>query len=234
MKPTLISLAIETSCRRGQACLGLDDQVAETTTFPAGQRHAVQLVPRTDELLRRRGYGPADVREVYASAGPGGFTGLRVGITVARTLCQAVGGARCVAVPTIQALAAGAAGADFVHLGVLMAAKDQTALLGLFQRRGDEMIQVSPPGLVEIERLAELLPKPVLLIGEALEHCRPAGDGISIGDESLWLPQVIEVWRIGRKLAAQGQYTPPEQVLPIYAREPEAVRLWEKRGQPAK
>lgn len=232
--PEVLSLAIETSCRRGQVCLGRGEAVLETATFPAGQRHAVQLIPRLDELLRSRGYRPCDVSEVYVSAGPGSFTGLRVGITVARTLCQAVSGIRCVGVPTMSAVAQNATGADFVNLGVLMAAKEESVFLGLFDRRQGDTQPVSEPKLVACERLPEELPRPVLLIGEALEYCRPAGDGISVGDEALWLPQAVEVWRIGRKLASQGRYTPYQQLTPVYVREPEAVRLWEKRGHPAR
>ena len=44
-------------------------------------------------------------------------------------------------------------------------------------------------------------------------------------------PAPESVWRVGRRMAASGEFTPPSELLPLYARRPEAVRLWEKRGK---
>jgi tRNA threonylcarbamoyladenosine biosynthesis protein TsaB len=171
---------------------------------------------------------------VYVSIGPGSYTGLRVGLTVARTLAQAIRTIRCVAVPTVQAVAANASALEFEHLGVVMDAKEQTVYLGVFARRAGRIVPAAQPNLVAVESLPGLLPKPILLIGEALEYCRLTGEGLSIGDESLWPPSAEGVWRVGREMAAAGQFTPYPQLLPLYLRKPEAVRLWEGRRSSAR
>src|SRR5689334_12051893 len=98
------ALALETSGRTGSVALVEVGNVVAEDQFPHGLRHAAGLVPMIDRLCRERGWAPGDVDEVYVSAGPGSFTGLRVGITVAKTLALATG-ARVVAVPTADVLA---------------------------------------------------------------------------------------------------------------------------------
>ncbi|MCK4625792.1 MAG: tRNA (adenosine(37)-N6)-threonylcarbamoyltransferase complex dimerization subunit type 1 TsaB, partial [Phycisphaerae bacterium] len=120
-----ISIAIETSCRCGGVALGAGDELIECVAFDSARRHGVQLVARLDELLRRHKLEAEDLDEVYVSSGPGSFTGLRIGITVASVLTQSVADLRCVVVPTVDAIAENAfdAGLDG-HIGVIMDAKD--------------------------------------------------------------------------------------------------------------
>jgi hypothetical protein len=47
-------------------------------------------------------------------------------------------------------------------------------------------------------------------------------------DESLWPAQAQNVFHVGLKLAAAGQYTPGPELMPLYIRRPEAEEKWEK------
>src|SRR3954464_1206945 len=100
-------LAIETSGRLGSLAVVDGGRVVAEDTFPHRLKHAAEIVVRIAQLCRARGWGPADVREIYVSTGPGSFTGLRIGITLAKTLAFATG-AGPVPVPTVRALAADA------------------------------------------------------------------------------------------------------------------------------
>ncbi len=225
-----ISIAIETFCRRGGLALGAGERLVETLDFASERRQSVQLVARLDELLCRQGLAARDLDEVYVSLGPGSFTGLRVGITVARTLAQTVEGLRCVGVPTAEAVAENAAELEFERLGVVMDAKEDTLCAAMFARKDGRIVTVAPPRLVELDRLREELPRPITLIGEALWYQDLAGKGITIGKEDLWLPSAAGVWRVGRRMANLDKYCEYEHLRPVYLRKPEAVRLWEGRG----
>ena len=74
-------LAIETSGKLGSVAITEDGIVLAEDTFAHGLKHAAEMVPRIDHLLKAAGWQPADVREIYVSVGPGSFTGLRIGIT---------------------------------------------------------------------------------------------------------------------------------------------------------
>jgi tRNA threonylcarbamoyladenosine biosynthesis protein TsaB len=224
-----ISIAIETSCARGGIALGAADDLVHTLDFQADRRHAVQLVARLADLLRGRRLGPRDVEEVYVSIGPGSFTGLRVGVTVARTLAQAVASIRCVGVPSAAAVAENAADIDFQHLGVVMDAKYGSVYAALFARREGRIVPAGEPAIVPAEQFAADCPRPITLIGEGLGYHDLSGEGIAVAPEALWLPRAEGVWRAGRRLGRQGRFTEYHRLRPLYLRQPEAVRLWEQR-----
>ncbi len=229
----VVSIAIETSCRTGGVAIGVGDRLAERIDFDASARQATQLAARLRDLLAEAGLAVRDIDEVYVAVGPGSFTGLRVGITVARTLGQLLPKIRCVAVPTPQAVAENARSLDWRHLGVMLDAKDELFYCCLFERadgRG-EIVPVGRPGVMTAEQFLAAAPRPLLLSGEALNYHyqKISGEGITAADESLRLPTAESIWRVGRKMSARGEFTEYHKLLPVYVREPEAVRLWNLR-----
>jgi len=229
-----VSIAIETSCRRGGVALGVADRLLETARFQADSRQSVQLIARLDELLARHGLRAREVDEAYVSIGPGSFTGLRVGIAAARVLCQVVEKLRCVGVPTVEAVAENAATLEFEHLAVVMDAKEQTVYIATFARQAGRLVPEGLPRLIAADEFQAETPKPLLVIGEGLWYQPLSGEGITIGDEGFWLPTVEGVWHVGRRMAKAGQFQDCHHLRPLYLREPEAVRLWEKRGRGGK
>ncbi|WP_432798615.1 tRNA (adenosine(37)-N6)-threonylcarbamoyltransferase complex dimerization subunit type 1 TsaB [Poriferisphaera sp. WC338] len=100
----VINLAIETSSRRGEIALARGDELIETQELPQKKRHNVDLMETVDQLFTKHNLKPNDLSEVYLSSGPGSFTGLRIGIAVAKMLSLA-GNVRLVNVPTLQVVA---------------------------------------------------------------------------------------------------------------------------------
>jgi tRNA threonylcarbamoyladenosine biosynthesis protein TsaB len=223
-----ISIAIESSCRSGGIALGVGDTLVESLAFDASARQAAQLLSYVQVLLENHHYQPKEVRQVYVSAGPGSFTGLRLGITVARTMAQALG-VQCVSVPTLSVVAENAQEADWSSLAVVLDAKEGWVYTELFERKEGRISEVGGPTVKPAAQFLAETPRPLLLIGEGLGYHELGGPEITIGEKSLWFPTVEKVWHVGRKMAKVGEFTDYRQILPIYTRKPEATRLWEKR-----
>lgn len=228
---TVYSVAIETSCRQGGVALGRGGEILHTEPFDASSRHATVLVAKLQELLRRFSLHPRDLGELYVSAGPGSFTGLRVGITVARTMGQQIPGLRCVAVPTPLAIAENL-GLCCEHAGVILDAKDDLVYACLLRREGDHYAPAGPAGVLPLGDFLTGTPRPLVLVGEGLRF--HAADDPSVGlafppDSPSHYPTPQGVWRVGRRMASRDLWTPYPQLLPAYARQPEAVRLWERK-----
>lgn len=68
--------------------VGLDDKRFETK---ARQDKSQKLLPFIDELLKKKGKNVHDISEIEINTGPGSFTGLRVGVSVANTLGWVLG-----------------------------------------------------------------------------------------------------------------------------------------------
>ena len=55
------------------------------------RRHAADFLPLIHGLLRDQNWPPSSLTHVFVSVGPGSFTGLRIGVTIARTLSWSIG-----------------------------------------------------------------------------------------------------------------------------------------------
>jgi len=225
-----VSIAIETSCRNGGAALGRGDELLGAAWFDAQGRAAGQLITTLDKLLTSRSLRPTDIRQVYVSVGPGSFTGVRVGVTAARTLAQAAPEARCVAVPTSLVVAERVARLDWTNLAVVLDAGDGRIYVTRYVRRDGEVVAASPPVVTAPGEWLASAPRPILLTGEGLSYHELSGEGVELADPAVRPPEVEILWRVGRRLANAGDFTEYHSLLPIYARPAGAVRSQRRAG----
>ncbi|MCB9731368.1 MAG: tRNA (adenosine(37)-N6)-threonylcarbamoyltransferase complex dimerization subunit type 1 TsaB [Deltaproteobacteria bacterium] len=86
-------------------------RLAEEVTTQRGHKHADSVLLLVDQLLWRQGLAPKDLALIAAGRGPGGFTGVRVGLSTALGLSLGLG-VPVWTVPSLDALAQHAAGRD--------------------------------------------------------------------------------------------------------------------------
>ncbi len=138
-------LALDAGSPRVSVAAGLRGEALAARSVPL-ERSSTQLLALVDEVLAAAGARAADLAGIVALAGPGSFTGLRVGLATALGLYQALGalGVRALALPTLAAMAA-ASGAP--PASVVIAAVD--ALRGEWSaqafRAGGPSIPPTPP-----------------------------------------------------------------------------------------
>jgi len=101
-------LNIETATEVCSVSLAREGEVIGLRESVEGQNHSVLLGVYVDELLREHGVRVEDLDAVAVSMGPGSYTGLRIGVSLAKGLCFG-GDVPLVAVGTLQALAAAVA-----------------------------------------------------------------------------------------------------------------------------
>ncbi len=214
------------------ACDDNEARLTATAALSGSMRHAAELLPVIDRLLRAHDWAPRSLTDVFVSVGPGSFTGLRIGVTVARTLAWSVG-ARVVAVPTVDALARNAllAGSPPEHVAVMLDAKRGQTFAAAFTLRGGRMEKVIDACLEAPAAFLARCPKPIAVLGEGVAYHRAAIDaaGASVLDESLWWGRAEHVLAVGLELAAAGRFTPGGDLIPLYIRRPEAEEKWELR-----
>lgn len=224
------ALAIETSGRVGSVAVARDGVLLAEETFPHGLQHAAELLPRIDALCRNQGWRPVDLDELYVAAGPGSFTGLRIGITLAKTLALATG-VRVVAVPSVQVLAHNAP-AEARHVIVVLDAKRGQIFTARFDRADDgDWLLSEPARLDTLAAMLERSPRPVHLVGEGIpfhQSAIPADDSsVIVTPEQCWRAQAGSVTQIGHAIALAGRYADIDRLTPIYIRKPEAEEKWD-------
>ncbi len=232
---SIYGLAIETSSALGSVALGQDDRILAARTLSGPRRHASEFVSTLAALCAAQEVRAVGLHEVYVSAGPGSFTGLRLGITVARMLAFA-GDARMVAVPTLEVIAQNAMGADPVpaQVVVVLDAKRSRIFGGLFQRNGMVYEAVAEPAEVEPYTYLSAQAPGCAVLGEGVAYHRPAVErsGLRILPESLWPPRVDVLYRLGHAKARAGQFEQPRSLIPVYIRPPEAEEKFALRRSP--
>jgi len=225
-----LSLAIETSSRRGEIALGRGDALLETAELAQGRRHNLELMPAVEAVVSRHGGAPAALRAVYVALGPGSFTGLRVAVATAKVLAWTLGCA-VVGVPSLEVLAQNAA-ADARRVAVALDLKRDTVHCGVFER--DDRGVMRPSGEARLRTLAELLAEAgpgAALLGDPLPDPLDAerNAGVERLPAALAQPRAAVLWRLGREREAAGVFADPLTLAPLYIREPEAVTLWKTR-----
>lgn len=224
------ALAIETSTRIGSVALVEGGQVVSEDQFPHGLQHAAEMIPRIDRLCRDLGWTPRDLAELYVSAGPGSFTGLRIGITLAKTLAFATG-AKIVAVPTVRVLAQNAP-AEAKELIIVLDAKRQQIFTSRLRRLSGQWEEQEPAHLDDLQSMLSRAVRPVHLLGEGIpfhkQFIPPDDPGIIVMPPELWRPRASAVASQGVLLASSGRFTDPDRLTPIYLRKPEAEEKWEQ------
>jgi tRNA threonylcarbamoyladenosine biosynthesis protein TsaB len=217
-------VAIETSGKVGSVAVVEGRRVVAVERFPHGLRHAAEIVPILDRLIRGGGWGPKDIQQIYVSAGPGSFTGLRIGITVAKTMAF-VGRAKIVAVPTVCVLAENAP-VDAKHLIIVLDAKRDQIFTARFERDAHGWAEREAAHLDSLTAILARSPRPVFLLGEGIpyhEKFVPKMEaGVIVTPADCWPARAEAVAEIGIKMAEAGEFADPFTLTPTYVRRPEA------------
>ncbi len=150
-------LAIETATPHGSVALVSGGSVLSETVLPRGRQASGTILSAVLDLLRETGRGPGEVTHVAVSAGPGSFTGLRVGMAAAKGLCFGWG-TPIVPVPTLHALAMRFR-LPGVTICTVLDARKKEVYAALFRREGEECARVSPDLAITPEALPGMLPE---------------------------------------------------------------------------
>ena len=165
----MILLAIDTSSAQGSLALARDNELMETTALPA-RRHSAALHGEIVALLERQGLTSSDIQGYGVAAGPGSFTGVRVGLTAVKGLAE-VNGKPVVAVSTLEILAS-AATTQLVARSESSVAAGATLLPVLDARRGQVFAAAYRS---KGEWFQPLLKETVCSLESFLERVREAG-----------------------------------------------------------
>jgi tRNA threonylcarbamoyladenosine biosynthesis protein TsaB len=128
-------IAIESSGRHGSVAALRGERAGvcclEQTQLPASERTAQSLAPSLRAILRKVDWPVDSLELICVTVGPGSFTGLRIGVTTAKTLAYAVG-AQIIGVDTLEVLAAQAPAAAR-RLWTIMDAQRQELFAAAFE-----------------------------------------------------------------------------------------------------
>lgn len=221
-------LAFETATEACSVAVWVDGQVHERFEI-APRRHAELALPWAEQLLAGAGIARAQLDVIAVSRGPGAFTGVRLGVSIAQGIALALD-LPVVPVSTLAVLALQAQGQSLAAIDARMG----EVYLGVFQREGDQVVALSP------ERVAS--PADVVVPDGAGWH--GVGTGFAAVEGALRnrlrerlasvdagaLPHAADVARLAVAAYARGESVAPERLEPAYLRNQVALTLVEQQA----
>ena len=227
----MIVLAVDSTavCATAAACLFENDRLVTyaLTTSKNGLTHSETLLPIADGVLRLLGKRMDEVGLFAVSAGPGSFTGVRIGVSTVKALAHAAN-KPCVAVDALEALAANVTAFDGVVCPILDARAQQ--VYGAIFKRGERLTEDTVEKLTLFLDRVEATGEDALFLGDGAPGFE-AAIRERLGDKAHFAQPQHNGLRAGSACALAARRleageTPLDYItlLPLYLRAPQAER----------
>ncbi len=211
-------LALETSGTAGSSAALDNQKLLGELLLPADRRSAQTLQPVVKQLLEQTGWRPADVEVVAVTVGPGSFTGLRIGVTAAKTFAYAVQ-AKVVAVGTLDVVAAQVDAHAGRVFAVLDAGRNQLYASGYAIEAGATPVPLGAPTIVDTDAWLAERRAGDIVCGPPLEKLSPRlPAGVIAASSDRWQPRAATVGQLAFARAAAGEFDDLWQLVPSYVR----------------
>ena len=165
-------LAFETSAKAGSVALMDETRLLGESYCNTGLTHSQTLLSMAQELLKSCGLSPADVTAVAVAAGPGSFTGVRIGAAAAKGFAWG-GQLPCLGVSTLEAMARNL-GLWQGYVCCAMDARRAQVYNALFRADNGVLTRMTADRAISLEELArelKTLSAPVFLVGDGAQLC---------------------------------------------------------------
>ena len=211
-------LALETTERIGSLAIAKGSEILCELTLDAKLRTAQSLVPGISQALGEVGWKPDEIQLVALTIGPGSFTGLRLGLTTAKTFAYAVG-AEILGIDTLEAIAAGVP-EEVEQVAVAIDAQRGQLAAGVLRRAEKGRFTAEDPmRLVDADAWLASLPSGIALAGPILKRLKPRiPAGLNTLDPEFWYPKASTVARLASADYAAGRRDDLWQLAPRYSR----------------
>ena len=218
-------LALETSAKSVSTAVVENGAPLAYAYQCTGLTHSRTLMPMVDAMLKNAELTLGDMDAVAVAAGPGSFTGLRIGIAAVKGLAWAAD-KPCFGVSTLEAMAQNLAHMDGLLVCAMDARRNQV-YNALFEAKSGVLTRLTPDRAIAVTALAEELrgeTRRLLVLGDGGRLCR---DGLAqLGVESELAPaQLLYQNAVGVGLAAEhGTPVSAQELAPVYLRISQAER----------
>lgn len=218
-------LAVDTAGKTAGVALLRDGRLLYECYLDAGLTHSETLLPLIDTGLRLCGLTPAEIDLYGVNAGPGSFTGLRIGLAAVKGLALPRS-TLCAPVSTLEALAAAHTGEGTV-LCALDARRAQVYSAAFDLATHTRLLDDDARAVADLASFVENCKKPLFFVGDGASLCynKYGGvPGVLAAPAALANGRAAAVGLVAQRMAQAGQAVLPAALLPDYHRLSQAER----------
>ena len=229
------TLALETSAKSVSVAVTENGKVLASSYQNIGLTHSVTLMPLLDGMLQNAGLTLTDMNLLAVAAGPGSFTGLRIGVSALKGLAWAAD-KPCCAVSTLEAMAQNGRLFDGTVICAMDARRNQV-YNALFRCEGGVLTRLCPDRAIGLAELAAELagdPAPMLAVGDGAHLCcdylNAHGIPCRLAPENVRYQSAVGVALAAEEMALRGETVSGRDLVPTYLRLSQAERERLEKG----
>ncbi len=216
-------LAVDTSAVCAAVAVVEDGKILSESQTNTGLTHSRTLMPMIDSTLRNAEISLDSIDFFACSAGPGSFTGIRIGVAAIKGLCDGLE-KKCLPVSTLEALAYNLLGRSCTAVSVMDARCNQV-YCGIFRVEGESVTRLTEDEAIKIDDLGEKLKayEDIIFVGDGAKICHKAlGYGIAAPSELFQKGSSVAFCAVNSY--AEEKLLDGADVMPVYLRLPQAER----------
>lgn len=222
--------ALDSSAKSASVALIDDTKIIGSSFVNVSLTHSQTLIPMTRELFDNTSTDIKSVDAFAVSAGPGSFTGVRIGVAAVKGMAMPLG-KPCIAVSTLEAMAYNLVQEDCMAVAV-MDARCSQVYNGIFRVQGGKVERLCRDRALSIDDLARDLKNyqgKLVLVGDGAELCynsyKELFNNVHLAAEHLRYQNSVGV----AYASLDKPYLTAEELMPVYLRLPQAERELKKR-----
>jgi len=231
----MLILAIDTSSATATTALMENGRLLAEFIQNTGKTHSQRLMLMIDEMLKSCGKKPQDIDLYACAAGPGSFTGLRIGASAVKAMAQ-VFDKPIAAIPALDALAYNLYRFDG-YICPMLDAQRGAVYSALYRWEKDKLEKLEDYRVIDAKTLVDKLnelDQPVVILGDGIEiaakHLDAAGR-ISLAPAGHLQPRAASSAAIARQMQEQGLVESCYSFRPVYIRKSQAEVEYEKKQE---
>ena len=224
----MLICGIESSAKAVSAAIMRDAAVIGEYFVNTKQTHSETLMPMLEHLMGITGITAEDVDLFAVAAGPGSFTGVRIGVSCVKGMAFPHN-TDCCAVSTLEAIACMCSGSEGKIICAVMDARRNQVYNANFKIQGGIPIRLTEDRAIPIDELYSELREygaSVVLCGDGAELCYGTFKecGALLADNKVRLQRASAVAEIAVRMAEEGRTVKAAELVPLYLRPSQAER----------
>ena len=223
----MIILALESTAIAASVALTRDGVLLAESTVNRGNTHSETLLPMVEAIMDRLDLHISDVDVFAVSAGPGSFTGVRIGVSTVKGLAFG-SGKPCVGVSSLESLAENLSVIPNALICPVMNARRNQVYTALFRNGETGLTHLLPDTAIAVEELETALAayeEPVFFVGDGYDlvvgQIRHTFRPVPV---RLRLQSAASVAKVAERAYQSGVFTTDAALTPVYLRPSQAER----------
>ena len=227
-------LAVDTSATAASVAVAEENKLIGEFSINTALTHSQTLMPMVDELLNNTGLSVNDIDAVAVNAGPGSFTGVRIGVAAVKGIAFPKN-LPCVSVSTLESMAYNMLGNDCIVCSV-MDARCSQVYNALFRVKGCTVTRMTDDralSLTDLKNELRNINEKVVLVGDGAGLCSKflgeELENIMLAPFNNRIQTASSVAYAAFEKINNGETVKADELMPVYLRLPQAQRELNKK-----